>query len=315
MRQTPTRFNSQGSQNKKWPLFINIIFSIMTIDVQQRPNGLMEIRVFWYSVPQDYSTIQNTKKMVVWVAGWHMNGQVIGKIVHQCKNLTSLEIKRKDHEWQGSRNHTYFSWTKDDDMLLANGLRDHPTLQEFSLVGFAKAAPIDKISRALCTITKLVSLELISDFCSKRPRSPSLPAEILHLLLRSLSNQMKMIGVFPETEEYCDILQKAYIQDMCLLQINIRFSDTNSRKPSHFASYLREVMELNQMQMGKRDNCVCSSFLKLASGKGRKFSFNCVFLLLQENPWLCGQNGNCQKRRKKGWAPRKLLWLLKNTEA
>mmetsp|Transcript_15450 Transcript_15450/g.22826 ORF Transcript_15450/g.22826 Transcript_15450/m.22826 type:complete len:283 (-) Transcript_15450:91-939(-) len=272
----------------------------MTFVVRQKSNGMMEINVFQSSIPQDYSAIKSIKKLICWVVGWHMNGRVISKIVHQCKNLTSLKIERKDNLWPGSCTDTILSWTKDDDMFLASGLRGHPSLREFSLVGFAKAAPIYNISRALCTIPKLESLELISDHHSKCPRSPSLPAEILQQLLRSLSNQIKMIGVFPETDEYCELLQKAYVQDMCLLHIDVHFSDTNSRNRSHFACYLHEVMELNQRQMGKRDNCVCNNFLKVASGRGRKFSLNCVFLLLRKNPWLCNQNGNCQRRRKKG---------------
>mmetsp|Transcript_37444 Transcript_37444/g.54809 ORF Transcript_37444/g.54809 Transcript_37444/m.54809 type:complete len:277 (-) Transcript_37444:217-1047(-) len=275
----------------------------MSVEVRQRSKTEMEIRVFISSTPRNFSAFQYIKKLTVWVAGSHMNGEVIGHIARQFRNVTSLKIERRDTDWDGSC--TIMSWNEDDDTFLANGLKDHPALQDFSLVGFAKATPISKISQALCTIPKLASVELTSDHRSIRPVLPSLPADILQQLLQTLSHRMKMIGVFPETNEYCEILQKAYIQDMCRLHIFLHFSDTNSHKPSRFAYYLREVMKLNQRQMGRRDNHVSNSFLKLSSARGRNFSLDCVFLLLRENPWLCDQRNNLKTRRKKRWTPRR----------
>ena len=149
-----------------------------------------------------------------------------------------------------------------------------------------------------------------------------------HYTLRSLVQKeslqsLSLLGIFPETIEYTQVLQEAYIKNGCTIHIFIYFqsinnsksssssynrsssssplslshssttttsSNNNNPKRSRFAYYIREIMELNQLgRIHVRDTNNPYELLDLllhANGKkrrSRKKNTNTSFFLSSQN--------------------------------
>lgn len=66
---------------------------------------------------------------------------------------------------------------------------------------------------------------------------------------RDLS-RVSLLGLFPETNAYKKVLQKAYVDDACIIHIFLLMTHSEagrSGKPSRFSYYIREIQSLNQL--------------------------------------------------------------------
>lgn len=248
---------------------------------------------------------QQLRSLTVYVRGSVAPGGILGDIVRHCQHLEKVRIERKDNDWDAPD--TALELSQEQDM--ADALRGHPTLQDFALLGVVTHS-INHLCAALASLPQLHRVTLSADpqhhscaaVTSQQQQPPLLSPQALAQLLRHLKQRLCVTGLFPETPEYTRILHEAFVRDARTLHIFVHFSGHN--KPSAFAFYIRQVMELNQM--GRRrlqeptdrknhGNVTMLHLLQFVARRhngnhtSRAYSMDLAYLLLRENPWLCSR--------------------------
>lgn len=197
------------------------------------------------------------ERLTVWIRGETLQGDVIAVILSKCHSLQSLEIYRKDNDWDAQD--TRLSWTEYDDKCLANALQSHcrESLESFTLTCFRQSSPIAAISQALANLPQLSAVKMSVYHAEREPpsstagRAAMLPCTFSSLALKALLDKanppfrsLRLLGILPETPEYCQVLNDAYWRNKCQVHIFLQFAAT--RRPGPYPYYIRQVMELNQ---------------------------------------------------------------------
>ena len=111
-----------------------------------------------------------------------------------------------------------------------------------------------KFAADLSTINQQVRHPPDAGIISDSEERTYFTSDDLKLLLQMTSlTSLSLIGIIPESEDYIEVLQEAYVNNGCQTHIYLYFngsnrsSSANKKKPSRFAYYIREIMELNQL--------------------------------------------------------------------
>jgi len=240
-------------------------------------------------VDENTSTIpvrftQLTGALTLYVRGPTMDGGILGDILQKCRQLKRVRVERKDNDWNAPD--TAWALTNPDE--LAQGLRNHASLQEFSLLGVTRS--VDSVCEALGTLPQLSSVTLQADphFAKQSTAAAALVSpRNLRLLLQTAGLQrLSVTGLFPETPAYTQVLHDAFVRDACTVHIFVHFSGGARQTVSRFSYFLRQVMDLNQR--GRRRGGDDMFQLLRHVAKRRHYSVDAAYLLLRDNPWLMG---------------------------
>lgn len=280
----------------------------------------LEIRV---EAGKSISLLPNTalsrvQNLYLYIRGERLDGALIGSIVSHCQKLQNLTICRKDNDWDAPN--TLLSWHPVDDEHLASSLRHHAThLEKLFITGILRSCPLSEISQALVTVPNLTTVKLQAEHEHSVLQSSSFsPKALRQLLQKDTLVRLSLLGIFPETEEYKQVLHQAFVHGCCKVHIFLSFATETNRRPGRFSFYIREIMELNQngrAEIGVSPNKLVkvlrqhavntrrsssgsstrggggggSSSTRGRGGRGGNAcpSLDGMYLLIRENPWIC----------------------------
>jgi len=252
---------------------------------------------------------QRCSVLTLYVRGAVAPGGILGEILRHCRQLQRVRIERKDNDWDAPD--TAFALIDQEEM--ASALRGHPSLQDVSLIGCTSS--VQRLCEALVTLPQLASVTIQADphFAASKQQQQQRQAENknqqllsptnLSQLLHHVTQRLSLVGLFPETTEYTTVLHDAFVRDACRVHIFFHFlagSTTTNNKPSAFAYYIRQVMELNQKgrrpraganEDNRNDNTMMKLLQHVARRRNNAYSLDLAYLLIRDNPWLCSGGG------------------------
>jgi hypothetical protein len=220
------------------------------------------------------------KSLVLYVRGFLADGEHMASVLRQCcrnyndnddgegdddrergsGGIERLEINRKDNDWEAPE--AAFHLLNEE--AFASALEEYcPNLLQFYMTGII--SPIGRVCRALGNRDKLPHLRTVSfraepHFSTTMLNDDNLDnassagvgagallsSQDLRMLLQSVSQRLSLVGVFPETKDYRDVLHEAFVERACRTHLFFHFGRNKHHLKQQFAYFLRDVMELNQ---------------------------------------------------------------------
>mmetsp|Transcript_5424 Transcript_5424/g.11075 ORF Transcript_5424/g.11075 Transcript_5424/m.11075 type:complete len:307 (+) Transcript_5424:21-941(+) len=248
--------------------------------------------------PVRIENLRRCKSLTVYTVGSRVDGRILADLIRQCDQVERIHVERKDNDWDAQET----SYVLDQVATVANGLRQHSTLQEFSLEGITDT-PLDDLAEALCAIPSLTCVTLKADHVHRytsatatqqQPIQSLLSVTSLNTLLGHATQRLSLAGLFPEANEYQQALFRAFVRDHSVVHIYIHFAGATQLSP--FCYFLRHVMQINQQNREPYD---MTNLLQYVA-KRQHFSLDAAFWLMRENPWLCEQRDKTSGTGRRG---------------
>ena len=272
------------------------------------------VRVTWHGVSphppvllRRMEHLRHCKALTIHTVGARANGQVLADLIRQCDNVHRIHVDRRDNDWDAQETTFVLVATN----VLAQGLKEHATLQDLSILGLSKeTVGLDSLVESLITIPSLTCVTLKAEPTLFHNQThhlmmnhPLLTPASLQALLDHVTHRLSLAGMFPEHHDYQQVLFRAFVTHHAKVHIYMHFSA--SLQPSPFCYFLRHVMELNQQQqqqggkdsndrilhllvyMAQQQQKRSNNHANKASTTNGSSSLDAAYWMIRQNPWLC----------------------------